>query len=101
MKHYNSILVKGACAPTVEIDTEVASAYVRFKSSKVAKTVSRDQPGAVVAIDFDASNEVVGIELIGVHEFTLTRLLKLARVKAPHADLNKPRYVRAGNLQPA
>jgi len=91
----NAFVVKSAQAPTVEIDKCVSAVYVRFqKNAKVAKTVEVDSPKAIVTVDLDAHNEVIGIELIGVKEFSIVRLLQKAQVQAPHVDLQKTRYIQ-------
>jgi uncharacterized protein YuzE len=91
----NGFLVKSTQAPTVEIDTSVSAVYIRFrKKAKVAKTVASDNPGPIVTVDFDANDEVIGVELIGVKEFGIEVLLQQAHVRAPHADLQKTRYIQ-------
>jgi uncharacterized protein YuzE len=82
--------------PVVEIDSQAHAAYVRFKNTKVARTQSIEKAGAPVNIDFDAQNEVVGIELIGVVEFEVKALLSQAPVTVMHPELlDSPRYVPA------
>jgi uncharacterized protein YuzE len=93
------LLIRSSNPPIVEIDTAARAAYIRFKTSKVAKTISEDTTGPVVAIDLDENGEVVGVELVGVGEFTLRVLLRIARVKAPNIALDRAKYVPAS--QPA
>ncbi len=105
MGRQNLILVQSKTPPTVEIDTAVRAVYVRFKraDTRVIRTQQVEKPsslpGAIVTIDFDKSNEVVGIELIGVVEFSVEKLLTAAQVRAPNIDLNRARYVGAGHLR--
>ena len=91
-----TLKVEASAIPTVEIDTAARAAYVRFSNEKVAKTISDDRPGVVVAIDLDAKGKVVGIELIGVRDFSIETLLKGTRIKVPKANLSRARYVGAG-----
>ena len=98
----DEILVQSRRPPTVEIDTAAGAAYVRFKREdiKVARTEQIDRPGyPIVTVDYDKGGEPIGVELLGVVEFSVTRLLELAQIKAPNADLNRARYVGAGHLE--
>lgn len=90
---HDQILVRGVHAPVMELDSESSSAYIRFSWAKVARTVERVSSGPFVAIDYDASNQVVGVELVGVKEFSITSLLAIADIKSAGMDLNNTRYV--------
>jgi len=90
------LIVKSSNPPIVEIDSQARAAYVRFKNTKVAKTISEDkEDGLIVAIDLDKDGDVVGVEIIGVSEFGVRELLLRAPVTAPKIDLSKARYVAA------
>ena len=87
-------------APTVEIDTSVGAAYVRFESEQtpVARSKQIDRAGyPTVTIDYDQKGKLIGVELQGVVEFSVSRLLELAQVQAPNADLGGARYIGAGH----
>jgi len=87
------LLFKSSCAePSVEIDTETNAAYVRFKHGKVARTVLRPSRRMHIAIDLDRSEEVLGVEIVGATEFSIQKLLNLARVEAPRLDLTRVHY---------
>ena len=80
-------------APVVEIDSRNRAAYIRFKRTKIVRTFSPGTSGVVIAVDLDRNNEVVGVELIGVREFSLTVLLRklpFIKVKAP---IERTRYI--------
>ena len=99
-----TILVQSRRPPTVEIDTAAGAAYVRFKreDTRVARTEHIDRPGyPIVTVDYDKGGEPIGVELLGVVEFSIVKLLELAQIKAPNADLNRARYVGAGHLERA
>jgi uncharacterized protein YuzE len=65
MSEFERITINGA--PTViEIDPSCHSVYVRFRTTKVHRTVSDSKRGPVMAIDLDEKGQVVGIELVGV-----------------------------------
>ena len=66
----------------MEIDTEAAAAYVRFKNAKVARTVRHGSKWPIVTIDLDAHGEVIGVEFVGVRRFALACLLKHVPLKA-------------------
>ncbi|MEO7300698.1 MAG: DUF2283 domain-containing protein [Verrucomicrobiota bacterium] len=83
--------------PTVEIDSQAKSAYVRFSRKAVFRTKSVDKSGIIIAIDFDKANEVIGVELVGVSDFSVKTLLNYAPVTAPKIrNWDRTRYVSAG-----
>jgi uncharacterized protein YuzE len=86
--------------PVVEIDTEATAAYIRLREGKVARTQPYDSKKGLVTLDFDATGNVLGIEVIGQHEFSIRELIKQVPVTASEAVLNQTRYV-AADLQPA
>jgi hypothetical protein len=51
-------------------------------------------------LDFDAKDNVIGIEVVGQQEFSIRELIKQIPVKASDAVLNQTRYVSA-DLQTA
>ena len=86
--------------PTVEIDTEATAAYIRLREGKVARTEPHKSKKGLVMLDFDAKDNVIGIEVLGQQEFSIRELIKQIPVKASAAVLNQTRYVSA-DLQPA
>ena len=74
---------------------------MRFGHAKIAKTISEDRPGFIAAIDLDANNEVVGLELIGPMEFSLRWLRKVSPVDLSKVDLDGARFLPAASLVPA
>ena len=75
MSDLNQIFVPSSLPRTVEIDPSCHSVYIRFRMTRVNRTVSNSKPGtAVVAIDFDANDEIVGVELVGVREFSIAAI---------------------------
>jgi hypothetical protein len=99
MKHLDRITVKNQSPPPViEIDPVSKSAYVRFKTGvKVARTQSVAGRGRqfTSAIDFDDKNEVVGVELVGVREFSIRGITRLLPKESPRTDFNRARFVPA------
>jgi hypothetical protein len=51
-------------------------------------------------LDFDAKDNVIGIEVVGQQEFSIRELIKQLPIRASDAVLNHTRYVSA-DLQPA
>jgi len=51
-------------------------------------------------LDFDADENVIGIEVVGEQEISIRELIKQVPVQASDAVLNQTRYV-AADLQPA
>lgn len=87
--------VKTTRAPVVEIDSAAQAVYVRFKNTKVARTLDRGAASMHVAIDLDAKNEVIGVEAIGMSQFNIEFVLKQARVEVSPAMLGRVRYIPA------
>jgi uncharacterized protein YuzE len=81
--------------PIVELDSEARAAYVRFSSKKVARTQPISTDGCVITADFDSADEVIGIEIIGVEEFSISKLMKKAGFSIPVSRANRARYVSA------
>jgi hypothetical protein len=52
----------------------------------VKKTVERYGEGLIVTVDLDRNGEVVGVEGIGVDNFSIWGLLKKANVQAENID---------------
>ena len=76
----------------VELDSEAGAVYVRFKRTRVARTIARPARTMHLAVDLDARGEVIGIEAVGFDEFRLDQLLRLADVHAPQVDLAQTRF---------
>ena len=96
MKHL--LKINADKPPVVELDSEALAAYVRFSSKKVVRTEPVTTDGCIVTVDFDSANEVVGVELVGVKEFGITKLLKKVGVPISKRMAEETRYVPA-NLQ--
>ena len=98
MNHVERIFVKAGSPPIIEIDPTCACAYIRFKSgSKVAKTktVTAKQLPVVCTIDFDASNQVIGVEMINVLEFSISWIMKHLPTQAPRVNFSRARFIPA------
>jgi hypothetical protein len=81
--------------PIVELDSEAHAAYVRLSRNRVARTEVINKDGCIVTIDRDKQGDPVGIELVGVDEFTLGTLLLKARAALSKKDIARVRYVPA------
>ena len=86
--------------PIVEIDTEATAAYIRLREGKVARTKPHKSKKGLVMLDFDAKDNVIGIEVMGQQEFSIRELIKQLPIRASDSVLNQTRYVSA-DLQPA
>ena len=77
----------------IEVDSSVRAVYVRFNRATVAKTIPQHAEHCHIAIDLDSSGNVIGIEAIGISQFSLHALLKMASVKAPNImDFSRAKY---------
>ena len=89
----NTMLIRSSNAPVVEIDNGAGAVYVRFQNkAKVAKTVVQSH-WPHIAIDLDGRGDVIGVEALGMNEFTITAILERAKIEAPAALTNRARYM--------
>ena len=91
----HTLMVTSTAPPTVEVDREAEAVYVRFRRASVAKTVTRPCESMNIAIDLDAKGEVIGIEAVGLTEFSIHSILEKARVQAPKTDFSRAQYIPA------
>jgi uncharacterized protein YuzE len=98
--HKNIIHVESTTTPVVELDSAAHAAYIRFSSEKVKKTVVVDVDHCLVTMDVSEAGKVIGVELIGVAEFSIDKLIKKARVTGVSPEMMRnARYVPA-NAEP-
>ena len=98
MEHLNRLQFKAPRnPPTIEFDQSVGAWYLRFRQGKVAKTISEDKPGYIAAIDLDARNQIVGLELIGVKEFTISWLRRIAPIDVSKVNFDLAKFVPAAS----
>ena len=76
----HSVTINTDQPPIVELDSEAHAAYVRFSNRKVAQIRPVTTDGCIITIDFDSAGGVIGVELIGVHEFGVDLLLAKAGI---------------------
>lgn len=75
MSEFNSIFVPGGAPKTLEFDPTCRAVYIRFKNARVNKTVSGQHvKDCIVTIDLDSNGAVIGVELIGVKEFSIAAI---------------------------
>lgn len=85
-------IFRGSNAPIIEVDSVAASVYIRFKRGKIARTIPRKCRSMHIAIDVDQKGEVIGVEAVGVTEFSLGKILEQADVTAPNINLADARF---------
>jgi hypothetical protein len=81
--------------PRIEFDLSVRAWYLRWSNARVAKTISEDRPGYIAALDLDAKNQIIGLELIGQREFSISWLKKASPIDLSEIDFDKARFVPA------
>jgi len=94
----HSFFVRSTRPPTVEFDSQTPAVYVRFKKASVAKTVPLPCEAMHLAIDLDSRGEVIGLEVVGMDEFSMRSIqliLKKASVGTPNMDFSRARFVPA------
>lgn len=90
-----NFVVRARRSPTVEIDTEVSAAYVRFTRAKVARTVRCASKWPIVTIDLNTRGDVIGVEFVGVKRFDLEYLLRQVPITVPAKTKAHASYVSA------
>lgn len=96
MSGFSGIIVNSSTPPTVEIDPSCHSVYLRFKSSKIHKTVSDNRPNhAVIAVDLDSKGEVVGVEMLGIREFSIAAIRRVLPANFRNIDFDRARFMPA------
>jgi uncharacterized protein YuzE len=95
MTHQNIINVPAKNPPVVELDSVAHAAYVRFSNKRVHETKVVTEDKCTVTIDMDADGGIIGVELVGVEEFQVGCLLKMAGLTAPKTMLDRASYVPA------
>ena len=93
----NRIIIPNVPAPTLEIDPEAEAVYIRFSRAKVARTIAEDPPrrGAVITTDLDAKNHIVGVEVVGVKEFSIEAIRHALPEQYHKINFQKARFVPA------
>ncbi len=92
------IHVQSSTPPVVEFDQSVAAWYVRFSHGKVARTLHQEKHRAIVNIGVDSQNRIVGIELLGIREFTIRAFFRLPGLPPRKVDFTRARFVPASAL---
>jgi len=80
---------------TVEMDYPSHSVYIRFKTAKIHKTISDDRAGRVLAVDLDSHGEIIGIELVGVQDFSISQIRRMLPERLRKIDLDQAGLVLA------
>ena len=95
----NRIIMRSTSPPTLEIDPEAQALYIRFSRAKVHKTVVDENPqlGVIVTSDVDAKNNLIGVEIIGVKEFSLKVIRRALPERLQNIDLESARFVPAAS----
>ena len=73
----NIIQVTSKSRPEITIDPLTKAVYIKFSNKDVSKTIDDSANGVIVNIDVDGNGDVVGVELIGVKNFTLMGTQKM------------------------
>ena len=93
MSEINQLYAPVTGKVTVEIDNSCHAVYIRFKTAKVHKTLSDDRDGAVLAIDVDAKGEIIGIELVGIRQLTISQIRQKLPDRLKKIDFEEARWV--------
>ncbi len=100
LSHKNIIQVDAATPPVVELDSAAHAAYIRFLSDKVSRTVVVDVENCIVTMDLTEKGRVIGVELVGVAEFGIQKLVEKAGIRGVSAEMIRDtRYISA-NTEP-
>jgi hypothetical protein len=95
----NRIVMRSNTPPTLEIDPTSRALYIRFSKAKVHKTIPDEnpKPGVLITSDVDARNNLIGVEILGVKEFSLKVIRRVLPVPLQDIDLESARFVPAAS----
>jgi uncharacterized protein YuzE len=79
-------------SPVMEIDSSCHAAYIRFTREKVYKTLSYDTAPAIVTVDIDIRGQIVGIELVGVENISISQFRSILPENLKHLDFDDARW---------
>ena len=99
-KNLKGFVISIAQPPIGEIDIQATAAYIPLREAKVVRTEPLASKKGLVMLDFDATDNVIGIEVIGQQEFSIREFIKQIPVETSDAVLDQTRYF-AADLQPA
>jgi uncharacterized protein YuzE len=85
---------------TVEIDNSSHSVYIRFKTAKIHKTLSDDRENRVLAIDVDLRGEIIGIELVGIQDFSISQIRRRLPERLKKIDFEQAWWVPTSSCGP-
>ena len=85
--------------PVVEIDTEATAAYIRLRDTKVVATKPFGSEKGLVMLDFDADENVVGIEVGGAHPVISPAFAEASRAPHPSEALRRAGFEAAHTPQ--
>jgi len=96
----NSLHIEPDFVPEVVIDSEAGAAYVKFAEGRVSKTMNVCEGDVMANIDLDAGGRIVGLKVVGTHEFNLRRLIEVAGLRDFFTEeiIDRARYVRSNTL---
>jgi len=83
--------------PTLEIDPMARALYIRFSRAKVHRSVADEdyRPGVTMVRDLDARNNLIGLELVGVLQFSIKLIRNLLPEDLKELDLDSARWLPA------
>jgi uncharacterized protein YuzE len=97
MSELNQLVVRAKAKPVVEIDPTCHAVYIRFSSARVQKTLSDNRQGAVLTVDLDARNQIIGIELIGVRNISIAEIRRVLPDHLKGIDLDRASWTTAAS----
>ena len=82
----------------MEIDPSCRAIYIRFKNTRVHKTLSNPHAkDCIVTVDLDLNDAVIGVELIGVKEFSIAAIRHKLPEKMKDIDFERARFIIPNN----
>lgn len=86
------LVVKSSTPPIIEFDSNCGAAYIRFKKTRVARTIEQHASCPIITVDLDRQNEVVGIEALFWTEFEIQNILRKAKVSTQGIDFSRAKF---------
>jgi uncharacterized protein YuzE len=84
---------------TIEIDDSSHSVYIRFKTAKIHKTLSDHRDSRILAIDVDSRGDIIGIELVGIQNFSIPQIRRRLPERFKKIDFDQAQWMSAASCR--
>lgn len=91
-----ALVVKTTNPPVIELDGQAHAAYVKFSDERGVETKVVAADDCVITMDLNEAGEVIGVELLGVKEFSLEAIADKMPIRVGRERMRAARLVPVG-----